>query len=213
MMDKKLLFVTVILVFLAGCDAGEKIQKVVDDTKELINNDKKMVTDGIEGNTTQEIEELLFTHNQARKIVGIDTNLTWSDTIAKDAQLYADKMAADGIWDHDTLKNQNDGYGHGNYGENLYTASNKISFQDAAIAWVDEKKDYLYGEIGDSSTCTEGKLCGHYTQIVWKDTTLVGCAISQYKVDFMIDGNNAKGWNIVVCKYQTPGNVEGQRPY
>jgi len=213
MIDKKILFSLVALALFVGCDAGEKIQDAVDDTKDFISNEKNMVSDGGEGNITHEIKDLLTVHNEARMAVGVDANLKWSDTIAQDAQLYADRMASEGIWGHDTAKNQHDGYGHGDYGENLYTSSNKISFKEAAVAWVDEKKDYLYGVIGDKSTCAEGKMCGHYTQVVWKDTTLVGCAYSKYKVDLMINGNNAKGWNIVVCKYQTPGNIIGQRPY
>lgn len=215
--DKKLLLSMVLLAFFAGCDAGEKIQEVVDDTKEFINNDTKMVTDGIEGNTNQDIQDLLFAHNQARVDVDIDSNLTWSQTIAKDAQSYADEMANNGIWGHDTIKNQNDGYGNGNYGENLFTSSNKSTFKRASQEWIAEKDFYTLGEVVESGevdlTCVEGEQCGHYTQIVWKNTSLVGCAFSQYKVDVMIDGTNAKGWHITVCKYQTPGNFIGQTPY
>ncbi len=214
MIDRKILFSLLVLAFLAGCGAGETIQDVVDDAKDFISNDAGIASDGNEGNITQTIQALLDVHNSARSGLNKSiSDLKWSPTIAKDAQLYADKMASEGIWGHDTVKNQNDGYGHGNYGENLYTSSQITSLKEASIAWVEEENFYSYGLIGDSNTCDVGKQCGHYTQVIWKDTTLVGCAMSQYKVDTFIDGNNANGWNIVVCKYQKPGNYIGQTPY
>ncbi len=160
------------------------------------------------------IQALLDSHNNARHEVGINSDMQWSDTIAGDAQLYADEMASKGIWGHDTERNQNDGYGHGNYGENLYASTaNNVTFAEASDSWIGEKAYYTYGKVGDANTCEDGKMCGHYTQIIWKDTTHVGCAKSTYKVDVFINGTNFKGASIVVCKYQIPGNWLGQTPY
>lgn len=213
MIEIKTLFLLWVLVIFSACSAEETIQDAVDDAKEFINQDDTVVMDGSDANITQNIQALLDVHNSARSELNANiNNLIWSNTIAKDAQLYANEMAINGIWGHDTIKNQNDGYGHGNYGENLYTSSNAISLADAAQAWVDEKYFYHIGNVGDSETCSK-EPCGHYTQVIWKNTTLVGCAMSQYKTDVFIDGNNAKGWNIVVCKYQTPGNYIGETPY
>ena len=105
MIDKKILFSLVLLAFFAGCKAGENIQDVIDDTKDLINNDDDMVSDGIVGNITQDIKDLLIVHNEARKEVGVESNLTWSDTISKDAQKYADILAASGAFEHDPRNN------------------------------------------------------------------------------------------------------------
>ncbi len=172
-----------------------------------------------QGNTTEndlkaEIQQLLDSHNQARHEVGINNDMQWNDTIAADAQLYANEMATKGIWGHDTIKNQNDGYGHGNYGENLYTSTeNGTTLVQASKSWIDEKVYYTYGKVGDANTCESGQICGHYTQIIWKNTTFVGCAKSKYKVDMFIAGANFKGGDIIVCKYQTPGNIVTQTPY
>ena len=38
-------------------------------------------------------------------------------------------------------------------------------------AWVSEAADYDYA----TNTCSA--VCGHYTQIVWRDTQDVGCGI------------------------------------
>lgn len=151
------------------------------------------------------IQDLLDVHNDTRAEVGVNNELTWSDTIALDAQSYADTMANSGAWEHDP-KNR-DGYTNGSYGENLYTSTAKPTFAVATQAWVDEKQYYSYGEVGDESTCVDGEMCGHYTQVIWKNTTEVGCASSQYKT------GQFKDWYIVVCKYQTPGNYLGETPY
>jgi pathogenesis-related protein 1 len=45
-------------------------------------------------------------------------------------------------------------------------------------------------------------VCGHYTQIVWRDTTSVGCA-----------AQSCPQGEIWVCDYSPPGNYVGQHPY
>ncbi len=176
-------------------------------------DDPIMITPDTEEPTTKtrnpEQTALLKVHNDARVAVGISQQLTWSDTIAVDAQSYADTLAESGAWEHDP-KNHG-GYTNGPYGENLYTAyssSGKIpSWEKAALSWVDEKAFYHYGVSGDKSTCDTGKSCGHYTQIIWENTTQVGCATSLYKK------GSYKGWYLIVCKYKTPGNYRGETPY
>jgi len=47
-------------------------------------------------------------------------------------------------------------------------------------------------------------MCGHYTQVVWRSTTTVGCAMAVCK------DSQEQIW---VCQYQKPGNWVGQKPY
>ncbi|KAK4849585.1 hypothetical protein QYF36_026341 [Acer negundo] len=42
----------------------------------------------------------------------------------------------------------------------------------AVQMWVNEKSDYDY----NSNTCAPGKVCGHYTQVVWRNSVRIGCA-------------------------------------
>jgi hypothetical protein len=63
---------------------------------------------------------------------------------------------------------------------------------NAVNAWYGEEQYYNYNNPGFNS------LTGHFTQVVWKDTSLLGCA---YK-----DCGNII---IVSCKYWPPGNVLG----
>ncbi|BBG95244.1 pathogenesis-related protein-1-like protein [Prunus dulcis] len=53
-----------------------------------------------------------------------------------------------------------------------------------------------------SNICV-GDECGHYTQVVWRNSVHLGCA--RAKCD-----NN---WVFVICSYEPPGNYEGERPY
>ncbi len=201
-----------VLLF-TGCSSND-IKDFIDDSKDFINNDIGTIDDtGNEAPVEDanlsivpaSVQEMLDVHNLTREEVGVSSKLTWSDQLATDAQSYANKMAESGAWEHDP-KNHT-GYTNGPYGENLYISTAKPTLKKAAQAWADEKQYYTYGKIGDSSTCVAGEMCGHYTQMIWKDTSQVGCAMSQYK------NGNYKDWFIVVCKYKTPGNYIGQTPY
>ncbi|KAH7673599.1 Cysteine-rich secretory protein-related protein [Dioscorea alata] len=71
---------------------------------------------------------------------------------------------------------------------------------DAVNLWVSEGQDYDY----NSNTCAQGKVCGHYTQVVWSSSTNIGCAR-------VVCDNN--GGIFITCNYNPAGNVIGERPY
>lgn len=85
----------------------------------------------------------------------------------------------------------------GPHGENL--AENYATPAIAIDSWANEEKDYNYKKQKFSEAA------GHYTQLVWKDTTSVGCGA----VNCSNSGDNgANGWYLV-CEYDPPGNVQG----
>lgn len=107
-------------------------------------------------------------------------------------------------------------YAHSGSGENLYayvtTGSPPPAPQlDAVDSWADEAADYNYGP----NTCDAGKVCGHYTQVVWRNTTLLGCGVKQCPAASspFAPPFDAYPWWYVVCQYAPPGNVVGQHPY
>lgn len=58
---------------------------------------------------------------------------------------------------------------------------------------------------------TFSKETGHFSQLVWRETTSVGCARFECNGE-TADGdeeNAAPGW-YVVCEYYPPGNVQGR---
>lgn len=86
-------------------------------------------------------------------------------------------------------------------GENLYWHSRGIGNLTRAISLFNqEKNDYNYY----TSSCTSGKQCGHYTQVVWADTNEIGCAVCK-RCD--------RSGEILLCNYGPGGNYRGQKPY
>lgn len=137
----------------------------------------------------EEIDLLVDRHNFWRSDVGLG-KISYSEEMAK----VANKWAI-------SLKKQDCAFKHsGNdHGENLFKGTlGYYTAGDAVDAWGEEKSDYNY----DSNKCKRGKMCGHYTQIVWKTTTEFGCAKN------ICDGNVT--W---VCSYNPPGNWVGEKPY
>ncbi|KAJ6027660.1 uncharacterized protein N7446_003744 [Penicillium canescens] len=81
--------------------------------------------------------------------------LSWNDTLAEYSKKWADAC----IWKHS----------HSPYGENL--AYGYANASAAVIAWGDEGAMYNFGKPTGFTEET-----GHFTQLVWKATTQVGCA-------------------------------------
>ncbi|PIA25038.1 hypothetical protein AQUCO_13300027v1 [Aquilegia coerulea] len=90
---------------------------------------------------------------------------------------------------------------NGPYGENLaWSASSTFTGIAAVNVWVADKQFYTYS----TNTCATGKVCKHYTQVVWQNSVRLGCAR-------VVCNNNAGVF--IICSYDVPGNIDGQSPY
>jgi hypothetical protein len=99
-----------------------------------------------------------------------------------------------------------------NLGENLaafYPAGQPAS--RPVQGWADERQWYDYA----SNTCNApaGRDCGHYTQIVWRSSARVGCAVVVCDQGTPFMNPPSPTWEFWVCQYSPPGNIIGQRPY
>jgi len=147
-------------------------------------------------------------HNQIRAMVdttgiagGALPPLSWDDSLAATAAAWVAKCTDT---DHDGLVDHNEGRstGHPWYvGENIYASSGTASAHDAVFAWADEVAHFHY----DTNSCDANQACGHYTQVVWRASENVGCAI----------GNCAglRFKSTIVCDYGPGGNFNNQKPY
>ncbi|CAN8276180.1 unnamed protein product [Cochlearia groenlandica] len=134
-------------------------------------------------------QDVVDAHNIARAAVGV-APLVWDETVANYARAYASQRQADCALEHSQ---------GGPYGENLAKSTGELSGVAAVNMWVDEQVDYDYS----SNTCVEGKMCGHYTQVVWRNSERVGCA--------KVICND--GGTFITCNYDPRGNYIGQLPY
>ncbi|XP_065033121.1 pathogenesis-related protein 1-like [Musa acuminata AAA Group] len=134
-------------------------------------------------------QDFVSPHNAARTAVGVGP-VSWDSTVAAYAQNYANQRKADCQLVHS----------RGPYGENIFWGSGRdYTAADAVNSWVSEKQDYDY----NSNKCAPNKVCGHYTQVVWRSSTAIGCG--------RVRCNN--GGIFITCNYKPPGNYAGQRPY
>ncbi|CAF2031761.1 unnamed protein product [Brassica oleracea] len=124
-------------------------------------------------------QDYLDVHNRARRAVGV-APIRWHADVAAYARQYALRMRGDCRLIHSG----------GRYGENLAGSTGDLSGADAVRLWVNEKNDYFY----NSNTCRSGKACGHYTQVVWRNSVWVGCAKVRCN----------SGGTFIICSYDPP---------
>lgn len=117
--------------------------------------------------------------------------LVWDPRLERYARWYASQRRNDCQLVHS----------NGPYGENIFWGSGVgWTPAQAAAAWVEERKWYRYW----SNSCAGNNVCGHYTQIVWRETRRIGCA--------SVTCIGGKGV-FMTCNYDPPGNYIGERPY
>lgn len=134
--------------------------------------------------------EMLAVHNRARRAVGVP-DLHWSARVAGVARRWASHLQAEGC----PMRHS----GNPDYGENLaWISGRRMRATEAAELWLGEARDYDRA----ANACAPGRICGHYTQMVWRSTRSLGCAAARCA--------EAEVW---VCNYDPPGNYVGHRPY
>lgn len=133
---------------------------------------------------TQFESDILDEHNVKRALHGVGA-LSWNATLTEFAKNYANsKFSCDNV--------QLIHLG-GPFGENL--AAGYVGGRSPVDAWYDEISKYDYSNPGYSGPT------GHFTQLIWKDTTQVGC--------YEVKCNNE--WRqYTICEYSPRGNIVGQ---
>ncbi|GLI70742.1 hypothetical protein VaNZ11_015768, partial [Volvox africanus] len=131
-------------------------------------------------------EIVLEGHNAVRMLAGVG-NLTWDENLAQAAQQWSNQCT----WQHAS----------GNFGQNLASGSyRKVTDPLYGIyLWYIEVCNYDFSNPGYSEAT------GHYTQMVWADTTAVGCGYTWCGANGVVGLRRNTG--ILVCHYSPPGNV------
>lgn len=151
-------------------------------------------TDGLAGPSAQ--ERWLAAHNEERVRVGMP-RLKWDDRLAQRAQRWANHLAKTQTFDHAPVNPEAD------EGENLWMGTaHRYTPEEMVGAWVDEKKDFKSAAFPNVSRTGRWQDVGHYVQIVWFNTSRVGCAVAE-----------GGGDEYMVCRYDPPGNWDGMHPF
>jgi hypothetical protein len=144
-------------------------------------------------------DEILAAHNEERALAGTPP-LKWDAGLAAHARRWALHLSALGELKHDP---------RGGVGENLSMGpAGKSSVRDFVDDWIGEKKIWRNGRFPDAveetarQTGADWHQIGHYSQMIWRTTTHLGCAMV-----------TAKDWDYLVCRYSPPGNRRGEKAY
>ncbi|KAF5335848.1 hypothetical protein D9758_016696 [Tetrapyrgos nigripes] len=134
-------------------------------------------------------ERAIHLHNTNRAKFGAGP-VTWNGNIASGVQHYANKC----VFKHS---------GTNGVGENLAAGSGDFTMKDAMDSWMNEESKYNYNHPGFSEDT------GHFTQVVWKGSHKIACAIADCPAGTIFPTLASK---FVVCQYTPPGNVLGHFP-
>jgi len=166
--------------------------------------------------TEAERDAILEAHNTLRAKVanGNEKNLpsaanmiklTWDPELAKIAQAHANKC----VFGHDCndcRKDKNGRFWH--VGQNLYTAWNSrksvsADWQSGVQAWYDEVKDFDASHVSKYQFVSA---TGHFTQVIWAETSKVGCGFTMFQ-------NQGMFQKLYTCNYGVGGNIRNAAIY
>lgn len=157
-------------------DGGNKDQ---DDTPQPLENEK------------ERNQQILDAHNKYRCMHGVPP-LKWNIAIEANAKSWASETG--GKMKHSSWEARKKTNGFKMLGENLAWGSNQVTSATCAEfvkGWYSEIKN----TDGSKGLVTGfGMSTGHYTQVVWKGSTDLGCAVEKH---------------LLVCQYGEAGNMGG----
>lgn len=200
-----------------GCDGPEAREMSTTKHAQTAGNDPTA------GLSPQQQRLALQKHNELRaRVARGDTpgqppaadmkRLEWDDDLAAVAQQWADQCR----YEHNERRSEQlearIQTEEPDVGENLFAFVGTMqgpSVDDAIQQWFDEHELYTFPNAATAAT-------GHYTQLVWADTTRVGCGYARCDdlaaAPFRDMPARAEGF-LLVCDYAPAGNWVGQDPY
>ena len=143
--------------------------------------------------------EAVEAHNRERRQHGVG-DLSWDPKLTALAEQWAHHLCRGGK-SPPMLQHRPAGGAGENLWEAVTTENTRYTVTDAVKSWAGEQRYY-----NERSGRCQGGTCGHYTQLVWRNTKQVGCAIKSCPA-------GAFTATICVCNYTPAGNFANERPY
>ncbi len=143
-------------------------------------------------------QRVLAAHNRERAALGVP-DLAWNEDLARDAAGWAAHLAQTGAFEH-SPDDPDDPHPQG---ENLWAGTRDYYGPETMVGgWIAEKADFKPGVFPNVSRTGDWDDVGHYTQVAWRSTGQVGCALARGAQE-----------DVLVCRYAEGGNVDGERPF
>ncbi|CDS39559.1 GLIPR1 protein 1 [Echinococcus multilocularis] len=157
-----------------------------------------------EAPTEQERRDLLNFHNGKRRSVNPSAANMLEMVYSKELENLAVEWVARCKFEHPNWKEYP---AYRGIGQNLaLSGGSRRNLVAQATGWWNEVAYYTYA----NNTCASGKVCGHYTQLVWASSGELGCAVQRCD-DIKPDW--PKPIFLMACQYKPPGNYAGEKPY
>jgi len=135
---------------------------------------------------------LLASHNRERAARKVPA-LRWDPGLAASAASYGPALSALGGLRHSPRANRP------GQAENLWMGTRgAFSPEQMVGSWIEERKYFRAGVFPNTSTTGNWLAVGHYSQLIWRGTTAVGCAVHR-------DAH----WEFLICRYSPKGNIDG----
>jgi hypothetical protein len=140
--------------------------------------------------------QALALHNEERARLGVPP-LAWSCTLERGAALWAEALVRRGALEHAS------GSARDGSGENLWMGTaGRFPVERMVGRFIEEKHLYHHDRFPEISRTGNWADVGHYSQVVWRDTRELGCALARGTAS-----------DVLVCRYRPAGNVRGRMAY
>jgi hypothetical protein len=144
--------------------------------------------------TKTQKKELLEAQNRYRAEIGV-ASLVWSDDLSVSAQDWASHLARD--------VHHLEHSGAVATGENLAMwTTGRSTLTQLVDLWGAEKAYFVKASFPDVSSTGDWRTVAHYTQMIWRKTSAVGCGVA-----------TGGGFDWLVCRYAPQGNFMGERVF
>ncbi len=138
----------------------------------------------------------LAVHNQERTRLGLPP-LAWDCGLEQEAARWAQALAQRGTLEHASAAERSGA------GENLWMGTARgFPLEQMVGRFIEEKRHYRHAHFPDISHTGNWADAGHYSQVIWRESRALGCALAQ-----------GTARDVLVCRYFPAGNVQGRIAY